>query len=101
MTDGQWSLVEPLIPPAKNGGRPRSADMREVVNAILYLNRTGCAWRLAAPRPAAVGDVHYYYRRFRIDGVWDQIHDRLREDVRVAAGNESRPRPPPSSTASR
>ncbi len=45
LTDAQWERIEPLIPPAKPGGRPRSADMREVVNAMLYLTRTGCQWR--------------------------------------------------------
>src|ERR1700712_1273993 len=91
LTDEQWSLIQPFIPPAKPGGRHRSVDMREVVNGILYLNRTGCAWRLLPHDLPPWGTVHYYYRRFRIDGVWTLIHDRLREDVRVAAGKEPDP----------
>ena len=65
--------------------------MREVVNGILYLNRTGCAWRLLPHDLPPWGTVHYYYRLFRIDGTWQKIHDRLREQVRVAAGKESTP----------
>ena len=91
LTDEQWSRVVQSIPPVKPGGRPRSVDMREVVNGILYLNRTGCAWRLLPHDLPPWGTVHYYYRRFRLDGVWDEIHDRLREEVRVAAGKERTP----------
>ena len=91
LTDEQWSLVEPYIPSAKPGGRPREVDVREVLNGILYLNRTGCPWRLLPHDLPPWGTVHYYYRRFRIDGVWGVIHDKLREDVRVAAGKEPTP----------
>lgn len=65
--------------------------MREVVNGILYLNRTGCAWRLLPHDLPPWGTVHYYYRRFRMDGTWQTIHDRLREQVRVAAGKQATP----------
>jgi putative transposase len=91
LTDEQWSRIVQFIPPAKPGGRPRSVDRREVVNGILYLNRTGCPWRLLPHDLPPWGTVHWFYRRFRIDGVWDHIHDRLREDVRVAAGKEPTP----------
>ena len=88
LTDEQWSRVVQSIPPVRPGGRPRSVDMREVVNGILYLNRTGCAWRLLPHDLPPWGTVHYYYRRFRLEGVWDETHDRLREEVRVAAGKD-------------
>ena len=91
LTDEQWSRIVQFIPPAKPGGRPRSVVMREVVNGILYLNRTGCPWRLLPHDLPPWGTVHWFYRRFRLDGVWDHIHDRLREDVRVAAGKEPTP----------
>ena len=91
LTDAQWSRVVQSIPPAKPGGRPRSVDVREVVNGVLYLNRTGCAWRLLPHDLPPWGTVHYYYRQFRLTGVWDEIHDRLREDVRVAAGKDRTP----------
>ncbi len=96
LTDEQGSLVEPYVPSAKPGGRPREADARAVVNgSIPCLNRTGCSWRRRPPPhdlPPPWGTVHYYYcRRFRIDGVWAVIRDKLREDVRVAAGKEPTP----------
>ncbi len=91
LTDEQWSRIVQFIPPAKPGGRPRSVDMRDIVNAILYFNRAGCVWRLLPHDLPPWGTVHWFYRRFRIDGVWDHIHDRLREDVRVAAGKEPTP----------
>jgi putative transposase len=75
-------LIESHIPPEKSGRRPREGDMREVINGILYLNRTGCSWRMLPHDLPPWGTVHYYYRRFRIDGVWPNIHDRLREQAR-------------------
>jgi len=91
LNDRQWQLIEPLIPPAKPGGRPRTADMREVINAILYLMRSGCAWRMLPADFPAWSTVHGYYRRFRLAGVWQQIHDSLREQVRLEAGREATP----------
>lgn len=91
LTDEQWSLIESHIPPEKPGGRPRSVVMREVINGILYLNRTGCSWRMLPHDLPPWGTVHYYYRRFRREGLWQDIHDRLREQVRVDAGKEKTP----------
>ena len=91
LTDEQWTLIEQHIPPEKPGGRHREVDMREVINGILYLNRTGCAWRLLPHDLPPWGTVHYYYRRFRMDGTWQKIHDHLREQVRTAVGKESTP----------
>lgn len=86
VTDGQWRLIEPLIPPPQWGGRPRTVDLREVINAILYLNRTGCSWRQLPHDFPPWGTAHYYYRCFRLDGTWRKIHDRLRSRVRCQAG---------------
>jgi putative transposase len=91
VTDEQWSLIESHIPPEKPGGRPRSVKMREVINGILYLNRTGCSWRMMPHDLPPWGTVHYYYRCFRRAGVWSDIHDRLREQVRLDAGKEKTP----------
>jgi putative transposase len=91
LTDEQWHVIQPLIPPALPGGRSRSVDIREVFNGILYLNRNGCAWRALPHDFPPWGTVHYYYRRFRIDGSWSRIHDRLRERVRVAADKKPTP----------
>jgi len=91
VTEEQWKIITPLIPLAQPGGRHRSVNMREVVNAILYLNRSGCSWRMLPHEFPPWGTVHYYYRRFRLDGTWQHIHDRLREKVRVAAGKKPTP----------
>ena len=91
LTDEQWHVIQPLIPAALPGGRDRTVDLREVFNGILYLNRSGCAWRGLPHDFPPWGTVHYYYRRFRIDGSWSKIHDRLRERVRVAAGKKPTP----------
>lgn len=91
LTDEQWSIVAPMIPPAEPGGRHRSVDMREVFNGILYLNRAGCSWRQLPHDLPPWGTVHYYYRRFRLDGTWKLIHDKLREKVRRKAGRKPTP----------
>ena len=91
LTDEQWKLVEPHIPPAKWGGRPREVDMRDVVNGTLYLSRTGCQWRALPHDFPPWGTIAYYYYQFRNDGVWRKMHDVLRQDVRVAAGKEPTP----------
>lgn len=91
LTDKQWKLIEPLIPPPKKGGRPRSVNMREIINAILYLLRSGCAWRMLPNDFPPWGTVHYYYRVFRITEIWKKIHEQLHEDLREKAGREKTP----------
>lgn len=86
VTDGQWRLIEPSIPSPKFGGRPRTVNLREVMNAILYLNRTGCSWRHLPHDFPPWGTAHFYYRQWRLNGTWQKIHDRLRSHVRAKAG---------------
>lgn len=91
LTDGQWLLVEPHIPAAKSGGRRRTTDMREVLNAILYLLRSGCAWRSLPHDFPVWSTVYYYFWSFRKAGRWSQIHDALRAQVRQRDGREISP----------
>lgn len=91
VTDGQWRLIGPLIPPPLPGGRPRGVDLREVVNGILYVVRTGCSWRQVPHDFPPWITVYYYFRRFERDGTWRKIHDRLRERVRRKAGKKPTP----------
>jgi len=91
LTDAQWAVLEPLLPKAKPGGRPRTTDVREVVNAILYLTRTGCGWRHLPHEFPPYPTVHDYYRNWRLDGTWERVNARLREQVREAAGREREP----------
>ena len=91
VSDKQWAIIEPLLPQPKTGGRPHTTDMREVVNGIFYVLRTGCAWRQLPHDFPPWSTAYDYFRRFRNDGVWQRIHDSLREQVRVKAGREPTP----------
>jgi len=95
LTDDQWALIEPMLPASKSGtclgGRPREVDVRNIVNGILYLNRTGCQWRMLPPGFGPWPTVHDYYRNWRRDGSWQRIHDKLREKVRRKAGRKPTP----------
>ena len=86
LSDAEWAVLAPLIPPAKPGGRPRTTDMREVLNAIFYLLRSGGAWRLLPHEFPAWQTVYAYFRQWRNAGVWEQIHATLRDHVRRALG---------------
>jgi putative transposase len=89
--DAQWKVLEPLIPPAKPGGRPRTVDMREILNAIFYVVRSGCAWRMV-PHDLPIWSTAYdYFRQFRNAGVWQHIHDTLRGQLRRQEGREESP----------
>jgi transposase len=77
LTDAEWQRLQSLIPPPGKGGRPRTLDVREVVNAILYLVDTNCGWRgipAAFPNRAS---VRHYYDRWRQDGTWDRVQAAL------------------------
>ena len=91
LTDAQWRRIEPLIPHPRGQGRPRKASYREILNACLYLLRTGCAWRLLPHDFPHWKTVYTYFRLWRLAGVWEKIHDRLRDQTREAAGRERSP----------
>jgi len=92
LTDEQWALLEPLLPPEAEGlGRPREVDLREVVNAILYLNRSGCQWDMLPHDLPPKSTVYDYFAKWRDDGTWQRLTDALRTQVRVAAGREPTP----------
>jgi putative transposase len=91
LTNEQWAILEPLIPAGKHGGRPREVNMREVLNTILYLNRTGCQWDMLPHDLLPKSTVYDYFASWRNDGTWQHILDALRAGVRVAAGREPTP----------
>jgi putative transposase len=91
LTDGQWQLIEPLLPKAKTGGRPRTTDLRRVVNGIVYLVRAGCSWRMLPHDFGPWPTVYDYFRHYRRDGTWQRIHDHLRTQVRIEAGRQASP----------
>ena len=91
LTDDEWRVLEPLIPGAKPGGRPRSVDLRELMNAIRYQLRGGGAWRLLPHDLPPWQTVYAYFRRWEADGTWERIAGQLRQDLRVALGRAPAP----------
>src|SRR5215475_11482230 len=91
LTDEQWAIVEPLRPPAKSsprGGRPRQVNMREVLNTLFYLNRSGCQWDMVPHDVLSKSTVYDYFAQWRDDGTGAKIVQALRERTRVVAGRE-------------
>src|SRR6266487_4362329 len=87
LTDEQWAILGPMLPPAKQhprGGRPRKVDMREVLNTLFYLNRTGCQWALLPHDLLPKSTVYDYFAKWRDQGLWPQIVAALRAQVRQA-----------------
>ncbi len=91
LTEAQWRRLAPLIPPAKPGGRRRTVNMREILNAIFYHVRGGASWRMLPHDLPPWGTVHYYYRRWRLDGTWQRMEEALHRQVRRAAGRAPTP----------
>src|SRR6266480_742600 len=94
LTDAQWAIVEPMIPPAKQGkrgGRPRKVDMREVLNTIFSLNRSGCQWDMLPHDLLPKSTVYDSFAQWRDDGTWEKLVQALREQTRVQAGREPTP----------
>jgi len=93
LSDEQWAVLAPLIPAARTqqGGRPREVEMREVMNTILYLNRSGCQWDMLPHDLLPKSTAYEYFAQWRNDGTWSRIVDALRTEVRVAAGREPTP----------
>jgi putative transposase len=94
LTDEPWTIVAPLLPPAKQstrGGRPRTVDMREVLDMTLYLNRRGCQWDMLPHNVLPKSIVYDYFVQWRDDGTWASLVKALRERNRVEAGREPTP----------
>lgn len=95
LSDRQWKILEPLVPKVKSngktGGRPAEYERRWVINAILYLLRAGCAWRLLPKEFPPYRLVFHYFSLWKKDGTWKQIHDHLRGEVRESVGRKRTP----------
>ena len=91
LTDEQWAVLKPLLPGPKPGGRPRKTDLRQVLNALLYLNRTGCQWRMLPRDFPPWKTVYNYFRAWIADATWDCVLAHLRIDVRLAADRDATP----------
>jgi transposase len=91
MTEEEWALVVPLIPPAKRGGRRRGADVREVLNAIFYVLWTGCQWKALPKDFPPKSTVHWYLMLWDWDGTLERVHHALYMAVREQEGREASP----------
>lgn len=91
LSDTEWLLLKPLIPPAKPGGRRREVNIREVINGIYYILRSGGGWRMMPHDLPPWQTVYGYFRRWRDDGTWETINAALREAVRQQAGRKAQP----------
>jgi putative transposase len=91
LTDAQWELIRPLLPPAKPGGRPRTVDLREVVNTLFYQARTGCQWDYLPHDLTPKGTAWDYFVAWHKDGTWQKVVDALRIGIRQAVDREDTP----------
>ena len=91
LTDDEWALIEPLIPPAKRGGGKRTVNLREVVNGLMYVLSTGCQWRAIPKDLPPRSTVHGYFDLWGWDGTLDRIHHALYVKCREKAGREGSP----------
>jgi len=91
LTDAEWDLVEPLIPPAKRGGRRREVDVREVLNGLLYVLSTGCQWRAVPKDLPPKSTLFSYFDLWNWDGTLGRIHQELYVKCREAMGREASP----------
>ena len=91
LSDEQWAILAPLLPPPVKAGAPRKTDLREVLDAIFYVLSTGCAWSALPHEFPPEGTVRDYFHQWRRNGLWQQVHDTLRRRVREAAGKEPEP----------
>lgn len=91
LTDEQWARLQPLLPPPAATGRPRKYPLREIVNGMLYVLRGGISWRMMPPDLPGWRSVYWYFMRWRDSGLFEQINDVLRREVRVQAGRDPNP----------
>jgi len=91
LTDSQWKIIQEMIPSAKSGGRPRSLEMRQVINGILYIVVGGIQWRMLPKEYPKWQSVYTYFRCWRDDGTWQRIHDTLRAKLRHRDGRHKQP----------
>ncbi|MBK1860132.1 transposase, partial [Cerasicoccus arenae] len=90
LTDTEWTFLEPLIPGGSRFGRPPKYCKRQIVNAIFYLVRSGCAWRMLAHDLPPWRICYHYFMVWKRDGIWEGIHERMRELVRLSHGKKKR-----------
>jgi transposase len=91
LTDAQWAKIEHLVPAPKSGGRPANYTRREILNALFYMARSGCSWRLLPHDFPSWRIVYWYFGIWRDAGLFEQINSVLRKEVRIQAGKDPQP----------
>ena len=91
LSDAEWACLEPHLPASKANGRPRVYPLREILDAIFYIVRSGCAWRLLPHEFPPWKTIHHYFRTWRIDGTWEKLHTALRERLRARLRRDPQP----------
>jgi putative transposase len=91
LTDEQWAKLKPHLPLPQSRGAPRRVNLREILNALLYLSRTGCQWRMLPHDLPPWEKVYYYFSHWRDDGTWERLNRELRIEVRVSVGKDPEP----------
>jgi putative transposase len=91
LKDAEWDLLKPHIPEAKKGGRPRTVEMRDVLDAIFYVLKTGCQWEMLPHDFPPKGTVYHYYNTWRKSGLWQDLNAALRGELRQELGREESP----------
>ena len=91
LSDAEWSYIEPHLPTPRAAGRPRRHSLREILDAIFYIVRSGCAWRLLPHEFPPWKTIHHYFRIWRIDGTWERLHTALRQLLRVRLKRDPQP----------
>ncbi len=91
LSDSEWRQLEPLLPAPKPGGRPIKYPRREVINAIMYVLRSGCPWRMLPHDLPPWRTAFHYFRTWRKDGTWERVHEAVRERVRTSDGRQTSP----------
>src|SRR5215204_7070328 len=91
LSDAEWNYIQPHLPAPKGHGRPRTHSLREILNAVFYLLKSGCQWRLLPHDFPRWPTVYHYFRRWRIDGTWEKINRSIRERLRARLERDPQP----------
>ena len=91
LSTSEWNILKPYLPPPSKLGRPRTFSFRLIINAIFYVVKTGCQWRLLPHDFPKWNLVYHYFRTWKNNGLWEEINDALREQVRIKAGRDRQP----------
>ena len=91
LSDAEWNYIEPHLPAPKGYGRPRTHSLREILNAVFYVLKSGCQWRLLPHDFPRWPTVYHYFRRWRIDGIWERLNRAIHERLRVRLKRDPQP----------